>query len=176
MVRRVLAKMAAIVPGGFSVRPALHRLRGVHIGKNVWISQWVYIDEIHPEAVSIEDNCTIGLRTSIFTHFYWGPRRRNGGFKPVVIGANTFIGPHCVILPGVHVGEGCVIKAGSILTRNVPPGMFMGPPNPEPLGRVTVPLTPEHEYEEFLKGLQPLPRPAAGTARLRMDAGEGNAG
>jgi acetyltransferase-like isoleucine patch superfamily enzyme len=162
-LQRFLNRIAYIAPGGYSLRPSLHRRRGVKMGRNVWISLYVYMDELHPEVISIGDNCTIGLRTSIFTHFYWGPRRTNDGFKPVTIGANTFIGPHCVILPGVNIGEGCVIKAGSVLTRNVPPGMFMGPPNPEPLGRVTVPLTPLHEYDEFLKGLQPLPRAGAGS-------------
>ncbi|RLB76932.1 MAG: acyltransferase, partial [Deltaproteobacteria bacterium] len=68
---RVLHKLSVILPGGYTIRPGLHRLRGVRIGKNVWISQKVYIDELHPKAVSIGDNCTIGLRTSIFTHLYW---------------------------------------------------------------------------------------------------------
>jgi hypothetical protein len=41
------------VPGGYRLRPFLHRMRGVKIGKNVWISQYVYIDELHPDAVTI---------------------------------------------------------------------------------------------------------------------------
>jgi acetyltransferase-like isoleucine patch superfamily enzyme len=111
-------------------------MRGVIIGKNVWISQYVYIDEIHPEAVFIGDNSSIGLRTSIFTHFYWGPRRSKNGYKEVVIEKNVFIGPHCLILPGVKVGEGAVVKGGSVLTRNVPPFMFWGPPPVGPLGEM----------------------------------------
>ena len=31
------------------------------MGRNVWISQFVYIDELHPADVEIGDNCTIGL-------------------------------------------------------------------------------------------------------------------
>ena len=71
IVNRVLHKISFFAPGGGSVRVWLHKLRGVKIGKNVWISQFVYIDENHPEAVSIGENATIGLRTSIFTHFYY---------------------------------------------------------------------------------------------------------
>jgi len=156
---RILHKLAFLGPGGYRLRPFLHRMRGVKIGKNVWISQYVYIDELHPDAVTIGDNSSIGLRTSIFTHFYWGPRRPENGFKEVVIEKDVFIGPHCVILPGVRVGEGAVVKGGSVLTRNVPPFTFWGPPAAGPLGRVTVPLTAEHDYDEFVRGLKPIRKP-----------------
>ena len=95
LLGRLIAKIALFAPGGFSVRPWLQRLRGVVIGKNVWISQFVYVDEIHPEDVSIGDNCVIGLRTSIISHFYSGPRKPMGNGK-VVIEKDVFIGPHCV--------------------------------------------------------------------------------
>ncbi len=156
LLNRLFHKLAFLCPGGAVARPWLHRRRGVKIGRNVWISQFVYIDELHPEAVTIGDNCTLGLRTSIFTHFYWGPRRKAGGFREVVIEKDTFIGPHCVLLPGVRIGEGSVIKAGSVLTRNVPAHTFWGPPPTGPLGRVTVPLTPEHSWEAFMAGLRRL--------------------
>jgi len=153
---RVLHKLSVILPGGYTIRPGLHRLRGVRIGKNVWISQKVYIDELHPKAVSIGDNCTIGLRTSIFTHLYWGPRKLSDAYSEVVIEKNVFIGPHCLIMPGVKIGEGSVIKGGSVLTRNVPPYTFWGPPPTRPLAQITVSLTPEQTYEEFVRGLRPI--------------------
>ena len=152
---RILHKLASIAPGGDSLRPWLHRWRGVEIGKNVWISQYVYIDELHPDGLSIGDNCTIGLRTSIFTHFYWGPRKANNQGK-VVIEKNVFIGPHCVILPNVTIGEGSVIKAGSVVSSNIPPNIFYGSPPAAPLAAVTVPLTREYSYHEFLMGLRPI--------------------
>lgn len=40
--------------------------------------------------------------------------------KPIVIGNDVWIGARVTILPGVHIGNGCVIGAGSILTKNVP--------------------------------------------------------
>lgn len=156
LLGRVLHKLAFVVPGGFSLRPWLHRLRGATIGKNVWISQLVYIDELHPENVFIGDNCTIGLRTSVFTHFYWGPRKPTNNAR-VVIEKDVFIGPHCVILPNVRIGEGAVIKAGTVVSRNVPPHTLLGPPAVEALGVATVPLTPEHTYEEFIRGMRLRP-------------------
>lgn len=154
--QRILHKLASIMPGGGNVRPALHRLRGVHIGKNVWISQFVYIDELHPNAVTIGNNCTLGLRVTIITHLYWGPKRNTGYIRPVVIEDDVFIGPHCVILPNVRIGRGAVIKAGTTVSRDVPPGVFWGAPDPVPLARVSVPLTRAHTYEEFAFGLRPL--------------------
>ena len=153
LLSRLVCKIAFAAPGGSSVRPSLQRLRGVTVGKNVWIGQYVYIDEIHPTDVTIGDNCVISLRTSIISHFYSGPRRPTGNGK-VVIEKDVFIGPHCVVLPNVTIGEGAVIRAGTVVSRNVPPHAFWGPPAAEALGVATVPLTAEHTYEEFMEGLK----------------------
>jgi len=155
LVNRFLHRIAYIAPGGYTLRVWLHRIRGVKIGERVWISQFVYIDELHPEAVEIGDNCTIGLRTSIFTHLYWGPKK-NSEFKKVIIEQDVYIGPHCLILPNIRIGEGSVIKGGTVVTRNVPPYTFWGLPDAAALARVTTPLTAKHTYQEFLYGLKPL--------------------
>lgn len=157
ILSRLFHKLAFIVPGGRNFRPWLHRLRGVKIGQNVWIAQLVYLDELHPADITIGDNCTIGLRTSIFTHFYWGSRRPSSNGK-VVIEKDVFIGPHCVILPNVKIGEGAVIRAGTVVSRNVPPRAIWGSPPSELLGIATVALTAEHTYEEFARGVRPRPQ------------------
>jgi acetyltransferase-like isoleucine patch superfamily enzyme len=151
---RMLHKLAFVVPGGSSIRPFLHRLRGVTVGQNVWISQLVYIEDLHPADVTIGDNCTIGLRTSIFAHFYWGPRRAASNGR-VVIGRDVFIGPHCVILPNVTIGDGAVIKAGTVVSRNVPPRVLWGAAGAEALATATVPLTRDQSYHAFSQGLRP---------------------
>ena len=167
LVNRILHKAAYLSPGGYSLRPRLHSLRGVNMGRNVWISQYVYIDELHPEGVTIGDNVTVGLRTSIFTHFYWGSRRPSNSYREVVIENNAFIGPHCLVLPGVHIGEGAVIRGGSVLTRSVPAFTFWGPPECGPIARVTVPLTEQHDFLQFTRGLRPLRMPRSPSGRRR---------
>jgi acetyltransferase-like isoleucine patch superfamily enzyme len=153
LLNRLAGRIALVVPGGGSFRPWLQRLRGVVMGRNVWIGQFVYIDELHPTDITIGDNCSIGLRTSIISHFYSGPRRPISNGK-VVIEKDVFIGPHCVILPNVTIGEGAVIRAGTVVSRNVPARTFWGPPSAEALGVASVPLTPDHTYEEFVEGLK----------------------
>jgi hypothetical protein len=133
------------------------------MGRKVWISHLVYMDALYPDAITIGHNVTIGLRSTIFTHFHRGPARAHG-YRAVTIEDDVFIGPQCVILPGVHIGHGAVIKAGSVLSRNVPPLTFWGADDGHPLGRVTVPLTPDHDYSEFLQGLR-LFRPRSADAR-----------
>ncbi len=153
LLRRVLHILAFMGPGGESLRPWLHRVRGVKVGSHVWISHFVYIDDVHPEEVTIGDNCTIGLRTSIFAHLYWGSKKPQSNGK-VIIEKDVFIGPHCVILPNVRIGEGAVIKAGTVVSRNVPAHAFWGNAPAEALGTATVPLTAEHTYEEFVGGIR----------------------
>lgn len=162
VIKRILHKLAYVAPGGSSLRPWLHRLRGAHLGKGVWISQYVYLDELHPEAVTIGDNATIGLRTSIITHLYWGGRKKSGAGR-VLIERDVYIGPHCLILPNVKIGAGAVIKGGAVISKDVPPRTFVGPPPVTAFGRVTTPLTREHTYEEFVQGLRPLRKSGSGT-------------
>lgn len=47
-------------------------------------------------------------------------RSGNIGAKPIVIGPNAFVGAHSIILKGVKIGNGSVIGAGSLVTRDVP--------------------------------------------------------
>jgi maltose O-acetyltransferase len=42
--------------------------------------------------------------------------------KPVTIGRNVWIGTHAVVLPGVTIGDGAIIAAGAVVTRDVLPG------------------------------------------------------
>lgn len=153
LFQRFLGKVAFIAPGAGSLRPWLHRIRGAKLGKNVWIGEYVYIDAVNPKALSIGDNCTIGLRTSIVTHSR--PTRLSSDMS-VVIEKDVFVGPHCLILANVRIGEGAVIKGGTVVSRNVPARAFWGPPPAKILGEVSIPCIPPREtYEDFLRGLRP---------------------
>ena len=47
-------------------------------------------------------------------------------FKKVVIGENCWIGAKAFILPGVELGEGCVVAGGSVVTKSFPPLSVIG--------------------------------------------------
>jgi acetyltransferase-like isoleucine patch superfamily enzyme len=148
-----LGKLAMVCPGGTTIRPRLQRWRGVRVGTGVWLGLYVSIDELHPEALSIGDNCTIGMRSTILTHFYWGAAQASSN-GTVVIEDDVFVGPHCVILPNVRIGKGAVIQAGTVVTQNVPPRTLWGASAAGPLASVTVPLTSAHGYAGFLRGVK----------------------
>jgi len=41
--------------------------------------------------------------------------------RPVYIGNDVWLGDRVIVLPGVNIGDGCIIGAGSVVTKNVPP-------------------------------------------------------
>ncbi|WP_404826694.1 DapH/DapD/GlmU-related protein [Peribacillus frigoritolerans] len=49
-----------------------------------------------------------------------------GDSKPIIIKDNVWIGANSPILPGVTIGEGSVIVAGSIVTKNIPAMVIAG--------------------------------------------------
>lgn len=77
--------------------------------------------------VTIGDRCLIGFRTQILAGNHRippvGQRIFNAGHdrKPVRIGHDVWIGGNCMILAGTTIGEGAVVGAGSVVTRDVPP-------------------------------------------------------
>lgn len=79
--------------------------------------------------IVIGDWVTVGANTTIVdTDFHpLQPEHRRlqpqeAAVAPVVIEDEAFIGMNCLILKGVRLGRGCVIGAGSVVTRDVPPG------------------------------------------------------
>ena len=46
--------------------------------------------------------------------------------SPISIGENVWVGTHALFLPGVTIGEGAVIGAGSVVTKDVPPLAVVG--------------------------------------------------
>jgi acetyltransferase-like isoleucine patch superfamily enzyme len=152
VTNRFLHLLARYAPGATTIRPFLHRLRGMNIQGKVFIGEEVYLENEHPECVEIQDGVEIALRTIIMAHFR-GPGR-------VKIERNVWIGPNCVISAGhgqtIVIGEGSVITAMSVVTTNVAPAMMVRGIPARPVARVTVPMTFDTSFEDFQNGLRPL--------------------
>lgn len=86
---------------------------------------------IAEERVIIGHRVTVGANTIIADtdfHPLDALRRQHapidGATAPIVIEDDVFIGMQCLILKGVTIGRGSVIGAGSVVTRDVPPGVI----------------------------------------------------
>ncbi len=149
---RILHLMAQFLPGAGSLRPFLHKCRGVKIGKNVYITDQVYIENEYPEFVEIGDDVTIAPKVNIVAHCR-GPAR-------VIIQKNVFIGMGSNIAAEsgktVTIGEGAVVAMGSVVNRDVPPYTLVAGNPAKAKRKVTVPLVLHTSMEEFKKGLKPL--------------------
>jgi len=154
LVNRVCQHLARILPGARSIRVALHRARGVKIGKNVWIGYDVVLDTSRPFHITLEDGCVLSMRVTVLAHF----RELTG----VTIAQDAFVGAGAFILPNVVVGRGAVVTAGSVVTRSVP-SMTVVQGNPAvPVAKCGIPLGPKTTLREFSRNLCPLPPTKAG--------------
>lgn len=82
--------------------------------------------------VIIGDRTLVGYGTQILSRNHRIPplpeRIFTSGHEgiPVVIGSDVWIGAGCIILPGVRIGDHAVVAAGSVVTKDVPPGAIAG--------------------------------------------------
>jgi hypothetical protein len=59
IANRILGLLARVLPGALTLRPALHRLRGMQIGRGVWIGDDVYLENEYPELITLEDGAQV---------------------------------------------------------------------------------------------------------------------
>lgn len=97
----------------------------VIIGDRVTLKSGVYVWD----GLRIEDDVFIGPCVA-FTNDIW-PRSKQHSkeFSTTVIKRGASIGANATILPGLIIGEGAMIAAGSVVTKNVPPHtLWLGVP------------------------------------------------
>ena len=114
------------------VRPRIYHGVPTVYGWTVW----------HPDNFTLYPNTDIGAGTCVFAHRTVGIERGvkigggtliytrntiNNTEGPVIIREGARIGSHCLILPGVTIGEGAVVKAYCVVERSVGKGVVVPP-------------------------------------------------
>ena len=124
LLRRMFAKIGA----NCYIEPPLHaNWGGAHVHMGAFVYANFNLTLVDDADIFIGDHCMIGPNVTIATAAH--PilpelRERNLQYNlPVHIGKNVWIGAGAILLPSVRVGDGTVIGAGSVVTKDLPSGV-----------------------------------------------------
>lgn len=132
-VQRRIFKFIAKMSPVFGLRIRLLRMCNYSIGEQVYIGEdFIVADDVLDDVryLVIEDRVAISPRVTLVVHTkpnwsriadYVNSRKGN-----ITIRKDAWIGTGAVILPDVEVGEGAVVGANSVVTRDVPPYTVVG--------------------------------------------------
>lgn len=110
------------------LRPWLLRRIGCHVGKNVFIGDYVRIDLNHANLIYIDDYAHVTAGCRLLCHqrdlkdYHIGDNAAKAGYRlgEIHIGKGVMVGMETMIMPGVAIGDGAIIGARSIVLTNIP--------------------------------------------------------
>ena len=110
------------------LRPAILRRIGCHVGKNAFIGDYVRVDLQHANMIYIGEYAHITSGCRLLCHqrdlknYRVGDNAALCGYRKgeIHIGKGVMIGMESTIMPGVTIGDGAIIGAGSIVVKDVP--------------------------------------------------------
>lgn len=110
------------------LRPILIRKMGCHVGKNTFFGDYVRMDTSYADMIYIGDythitsGCRLLCHQRDLTGYCVGDNAADLGYKTgeIHIGKGVMVGMESIIMPGVTIGDGAIIGAGSIVTRDIP--------------------------------------------------------
>ncbi len=100
--------------------------KNITIGKNVFINSGCRFQD--QGGITIGDGALIGHNVVLATlnHDFSPEKRSTLHPAPIVIGKNVWIGANAAVVPGVTIGNGAIIAAGAVVTKNVPENVVAG--------------------------------------------------
>lgn len=110
------------------IRPWLLRRMGAKVGKDVFIGDHCRFDLNHADMITLEDHVHITSGTRILCHkrdmssYCLGDDSAKLPYKiaPVVFKKGSMIGMESMVMPGVTVGEGAIIGAAALVSKDIP--------------------------------------------------------
>lgn len=106
-------------------RSRVCKLGGVNIldPKHTFIGEDVIFDTNYPDDITIESGVTIATRCIFITHFVEidDNERRHYSRGKIIIKRKAYIGANTVICKPVTIGEGAIVGASSVVTKDIPP-------------------------------------------------------
>ncbi|MCI1648868.1 MAG: sugar O-acetyltransferase [Bacteroides sp.] len=127
--QEIIRKLFGSVGANPSISHNFHCDFGCHIyvGDNFYVGYNCTMLDF--AEIRIGDNCLIGPDVGIYTtgHNYSPIARHQTGYAiEIEIGNNVWIGGHSTILPGIKIGDGAIIAAGSVVTKDVEANTIVG--------------------------------------------------
>lgn len=100
--------------------------RNTHVGKNVFINSCCHFQD--QGGVWIGNGALIGHNVVLATinHGIDPTHRGDNRPAPIRIGKDVWIGSNAVVLPGVSIGDGAIVGAGAVVTKDVPVNTVVG--------------------------------------------------
>jgi acetyltransferase-like isoleucine patch superfamily enzyme len=110
------------------IRPWIVKKIGAKVGKNVFIGSKVWIDSGHADMLILEDyvhiagECTLLCHQRNLKNYYIGDDYAKLGYRveKIHLKKGCLIGQRTMIMPGVTVGEGAIVGAYSLVTKDIP--------------------------------------------------------
>ncbi|MBY0099492.1 sugar O-acetyltransferase [Mesobacillus maritimus] len=116
------------VDNTFAVFPPFYTDCGknIKVGKNVFINSGCRFQD--QGGITIGDGVLIGHNVVLATlNHDIDPRKRSTLHPaPISIGQDVWIGANATVVPGVTIGDGAIIAAGAVVTKDVPPNVIVG--------------------------------------------------
>lgn len=148
MIKKKLFKYIAKLSPGYGLRIWFLRKCNYHIGNKVYIGEdLIIIDDLKDTSTNlfIGDRVAVSPRVTLVLHTKpnWSRIADYVDSKKgkIVIEKDAWIGTGAVILPEIKVGEGAVVGANSVVTKDVPPYTIVGGVPAKKIKRVKVPWT-----------------------------------
>ena len=123
--RKIIRKILGSIKGDFLIEQPFMCDYGynIHIGSNFYANHNLVI--LDCAQVRFGDNVFIAPNCGFYTAGHpIDAKERNKGLeyaRPITVGNDVWIGANVCVLPGVTIGDDCVIGAGSVVVKDIPP-------------------------------------------------------